>query len=49
MLKIFAVIHRNRRPVISIDNEMIKGRVVSWIIWTYQITKGTRKRTSDIS
>jgi hypothetical protein len=36
-------------PVINADNKMITGGVIGWIIWIYQIIKGTMNRTDNIS
>ena len=36
-------------PVINADNKMITEGVIGWIIWIYQIIKGTTNRTNNIS
>ena len=32
--------------VINADNEMITERAIGWIIWIYQIIKGTTNRSN---
>ena len=34
--------------VINADNKMITGGMIGWIIWIYQIIKGTTNRTNYI-
>jgi len=36
-------------PVINADNKMITGGVTGWIIWIYQIIKGTTNRINNNS